>query len=266
METGDSLECPRGESSFVNLREIAETAVLLSQYAVARTSQFSAAQQMAFESYWSQSRLREQCWRRALSAPEQSGLASLVEEIAVSEILTRVVAATMVVAARRDESTRSVGMAALARRLDEDHRETRYRAVEQLRSHGGVLSEQLRVERLLRRVERWIDMLLAPAVTQYELHDLVFDVDRVADFAEAAVHDQWGGHAAVKFDVMMAALRAAIPNRVMEDPLRSAIHAEIVRAAVGLMPTTMFHPQGPPRRKELGVTQWSLDQQLRRDS
>ena len=249
----------------MNLREIAETAALLSQYAVARTSQFSAAQQLSFEAYWSQVRLREQCWRRTLTAAEPATLASLVEEIAVSELLTRVVAATMLVTARQEATTRAIGMASLARRLDEDHRAIRARAVEQLRGHGGTLSEQLRVERLLRRVERWIDLLLAPAVTKFELQDLASDADRAADFAETSMHDSSGGHAAVAFDVMLVALRAAVPNRQIDDPIRSAIHAEIVQAAVGLLPTTMFHRQGPPRRTGLGVTERILDEHLRRD-
>jgi len=130
----------------------------------------------AMTRYWVASRQRTELWNRGLArlaALEAAGRplaidawwfehVPMIEEILVSEMLTRVMAA---VGAALDDAVEERDVEPVTHSIFQSHLESRNRVLRVLLfSRGRSVEQALRLNRLRRCVERWTDFLIAPLV------------------------------------------------------------------------------------------------------
>lgn len=145
------------------------------------------------QDYWAQSKCRIARWNSAvkmfshdLNDPECShnpwpAIEIVVEEIVVSELLTRVMSAALVV---YDKYSNRDELKGIAHSVLISHMETRNRAM-RLLLHGRALNEQVfdRINQLRRQVERWTDLFLSRFDNSNAASEFGFNPQRVKDFA-----------------------------------------------------------------------------------
>jgi hypothetical protein len=120
-------------------------------------------------------------------SPEWSvGAAAVVEEILVSEILTRTIAALTVA---HDERHAQAESAPIGRNIFDGHRDARRRALALVASpgHRGTLYAKSIVA-LHRQCHRWSDLLLAYLATHTKVEQFAASPARVTDFTYDARH------------------------------------------------------------------------------
>ena len=179
----------------MHVRDLAELAALVSLH----HRQFAGASPTsvddALESYWVASRCRLDRWCRGLRQLSQHADAQparpwtpratrLLEEIFVSEILTRTLAGVLAAHDQYHHRTESepVGRNVLAGHLD-----ARRRALRILASSAYAASDHAEsLGALVRRCDRWSDLLLAHLVPTVSVDQYAADPARVADFATDA--------------------------------------------------------------------------------
>jgi len=156
----------------------------------------------AMTRYWVAARQRFELWNQGLgrlTELESSGrpLAieawwqehlPMIEEILVSETLTRVMAA---VGAALDEEVDDREVQPVTQSIFLAHLECRNRVLRVLLfSRGRSVDDALRLNRLRRCVERWCDFLLAPLVrTRPEMVQFAVDARRARAFAQESSAD-----------------------------------------------------------------------------
>lgn len=128
----------------------------------------------AMTAYWVASRQRLDLWHRGLARLGELEAAGrslairqwwqqhhhLIEEVLVSEILTRVMAALGAVI---DASVSQREIEPVTQSVFLGHLEARNRVLRMLLfGRGGTVDEAMRLNRLRRAVERWVDFLLGP--------------------------------------------------------------------------------------------------------
>lgn len=144
--------------------------------------------------YWTCSKCRIQHWNAALQVFEDDflgaeishdpwpAISTVVEEIFVSEFLTRIWSAAVLAHDIYQESDELFG---LAHSVHISHIEARNRAMRLLLSAQGSNEKEFdRLNRLRRKVERWTDLFLVRVTDIKVAKMFAFDEKRVADFHE----------------------------------------------------------------------------------
>jgi len=150
----------------------------------------------AMTRYWVASRQRTELWHRGLARLadlESTGNSlaidawwfehvPMIEEILVSEMLTRVMAA---VGAALDTDIQERDIEPITYSIFQTHLESRNRVLRVLLfSRGRSVELALRLNRLRRCVERWNDFLLAPLISAYpDSIQFAIDVGRARAYA-----------------------------------------------------------------------------------
>ncbi|MEM9942819.1 MAG: hypothetical protein AAF939_14745, partial [Planctomycetota bacterium] len=143
-------------------------------------------------SYWKSSKLRVQRWFTALKMFEQDferndpnhdpwpALEILIEEILISELLTRVWTAAVI---QHDSYHGSDELSGPANSVYISHMEARNRAF-RIMIRGRANSEKTfdRLNKLRHRIERWTDLFLGQLPMVEVAADYGFDKNRVTDF------------------------------------------------------------------------------------
>lgn len=176
---------------------IADLAALVSQHGPAILYRRSAIPPEAMTQYWSASRNRFELWHQTIARyrkVEQTGDFTalrrwwqdhtiVIEEILVTEMLTRVIAA---MAAGIDEAQQADEIAPVTHAVFVTHLEARNRIQRlMLFGRGNSVRETVRLNRLRQGVERWTDAMIgrlsssSPNTIRYS-----FDPKRAADYAE----------------------------------------------------------------------------------
>jgi hypothetical protein len=194
------------------------------------------------EQYWSASKCRLDRWCRLLrqlaAATDPSQLqgtlawprvAPVLEEILVSEILTRIWAAA---AAAYDAYVGEDELEPVARNVFAGHLDAR-RQLLALLADGRVIAptEVTRLDHLRRRVERWTDMLLAHLSHLTDISLFAFQSDRARDFADDLDRRAPEEQRRFTCQLIISSLRAsfadglseASPNRDLNRRLASAL-------------------------------------------
>lgn len=118
---------------------------------------------------------------RSQRSLQWNAIVPVLEEIFVSEVLTRVWTAFCVA---RDHSQSQNELAPAARSSQVGHLEARKRALLLIAEGRGAETQQaVSLNKLRRRAERWSDMLCSSLIVRHELFELAFDRKRVRDFA-----------------------------------------------------------------------------------
>jgi len=221
----------------VNLREISDVAVLLGAYGFRPQAELG----QAYQDYLKYSRLRLQLWMIepfAKSSPGQ--LATHLEDCLVSELVSRVAAGACL--ASSSEFTSSTAAFQLIRQYDS----VRERFERLIMASQSTMRDRLKTERLYRKLKRWTDLLLSPQAAHRGVKSLAHDHQRCLDFHE-------GGTLLIPQEsqrrevmVLMASLRAAIPNRQVVDSRHAACQSHMLGALLQMLPQRAFEIDGSP--------------------
>jgi hypothetical protein len=178
---------------------IADLAAMMSQHGPAILQGSDRVPAEAVSQYWSASRNRLELWHQTMAryrAAEDSGNvmqlkfwwqqhAGIMEEVLVTEMLTRVVAA---IAAGLDAMQRVDEISPVTHAVYLSHLEARNRVQQiMLFGRGNSVSDAVRLNRLRRVVERWTDTIIGrvsiemPDLTRYAIN-----VDRARQHASEA--------------------------------------------------------------------------------
>ncbi len=211
--------------------------------------------------YWVASRERFELWNRGLARLvdlETSGRSlavqdwwdehvPMVEEILVSESLTRVMAAT---GAALDEGFDDLEIEPVTQSIYGTHLECRNRVLRLLlMGHGHWGHQAVNLNRLRRCAERWTDFLLAPLVAVCpRAAEFAFDRLRVqaflADMAgTSAERSEWVWRQMTTMTLQMSL--AALCQR--RESLSRA-NSQLAQAVLGCLPSELFDSGGVPLR------------------
>ena len=131
---------------------------------------------------------------RGPSPSELDHLFTLIEEVLISEILTRVWTGIVAASERKHQSSEA---GTCVKSVFVDHLEIRRRILRLLvEGHPVVATNSDTLNRLRRRVERWTDLLVGRMALACDVDGLAFDTMRATDFStsfrrESTSHD-WG--------------------------------------------------------------------------
>jgi hypothetical protein len=197
--------------------ELVDLAALIALGAPALLESHPRLDENALHTYWSASRCRLDRWGRALrvvndSTDDSQGGASqrgeLWEEIVVSEIPARIVAAFLVAHDQRHHRDEAgpIGRNVLCGHLD-----ARRRAVEQIdRALGRHEPSAGQCSELTARTARWSDVLLAYMLPLGNVDEFAVDVGRAREFAFDASEHRTGGDARLATAFLRTSLRLAL--------------------------------------------------------
>jgi hypothetical protein len=237
-------------------RELIELAGMAATHApvlLACGGQISPA---ALEQYWANSKCRQDRWSRALrqfqnpaeagraGAPSWPALRRVLEEIIVSELLTRVWTAVLT---SYDRKRGARDAEPVARSVLLGHLEARHRTLALLvAAHGVPTEEAVQLNRLRHRVERWTDLLLAHLEPQCDVRDFTFDPQRAEDFAEGLSCQSRSPSAVSIWSLTLASLYGAFRDTAEESP-NADLNSRIGQSVLASFPAEMFDGVGLAR-------------------
>lgn len=212
------------------------------------------------QDYWAKSKCRIARWNSAVKMFSHDlnddecnhnpwpAIEIVVEEIIVSEILTRVMSAALVV---YDKYTNSDELKGIAHGILIGHMETRNRAM-RLLLHGRAQNEQVfdRINQLRRQVERWTDLFLSRFDNSTAASQFGFKPQRVKDFAgERVVYsDEEFRRSQQVFIQSMARSLSACTQKFAANP---DLNREIATGVMGCFIKDRFDSFGLPKSSQL---------------
>ena len=167
----------------------------------------------------------------------------VLEEVFVSEMLTRVWGAILAAA---DSRRRICHAEPIARNTLIGHLEARHLALRQMVNGSDMpLNELAEIDRLRRRTERWTDLLLGHLVKQYDVADFAFEPRRALDFGSEQLSASPTTSPCVVWDFLLASLRLSFPKKPCRSPVSMQIHRGITGSVMACFPPDAFQGDGP---------------------
>lgn len=238
----------------MHARELVEAAALLCLRSRTLIDQSTPLDQDALSEYWIASRCRLDHWGRLLrslgnshSAPasEEDGdlLARLSDEVSVSEVLSRAVAA---ICLAHDKQHGLDEAAPITRNALDAHRESRERLRKLRHAWWPSDSPKTGLARSLERQSaRWTDVLLAYLGHAPEVEPLAFDSTRLREFAyDSHTHGQASSEGALQ--LLLFSLRSSF-SAATSMPVCGDLNRRIAGAAIGLFGPDAFDSLGMMR-------------------
>ncbi len=218
---------------------------------VTRAKELSPA---PLEQYWAVAKCRVETWHRALKlhalhdaatetpAPAPVELLATLEEIFVSETLTRVWTTVLVA---RDRRFRSGVDEPLARSAFDSHMDARSRALRMLLNRRLISGRQAAALNVVRkRAERWSDVLIGGLLQHGVSREFAVEADRAVDFAEdlAERREQAGGRYA--WTLTLTALGNAFADLLHPPAANPDANARLAASILGCFPAELFDSTG----------------------
>ena len=212
----------------MTLRDIAETSTLLALHRPLGTSDEEACR--TGETFRDYVGFLIHLWRKELDRPDAvTSAASIAEEILITSLLLRCVTALQ----GDPEEISSMGPDSLS------HRGSRPTGVQlcveldqlfvECLANTIVVTEELRVQRLRRRAERWIDLLLG-AIGGRDCSRLACDSQRYQEFRQQESIDAgWA-------PLFLLSLRHWCPDREITDEVRRGVFARLLSLSLDRFP------------------------------
>lgn len=215
----------------------------------------------ALTQYWSAAKCRQERWSRSLKllhepSPESpppelhstatgdGRIRSVLEEILVTEVVTRVFTAVLTAHDRRRETSDAepIGRSVLG-----GHLEARHRALSLLMYGPGVAAQDaVDLNRLRRQAERWNDLLIGKLLLGDDVAEFAIDPELAREFAADFRGDsswQAGGTAwSVATASLRSGFRAVVSQRRADDD-----NEQIAAAILGCLGADLFDSIGMPR-------------------
>lgn len=215
--------------------------------------------------YWTASRSRHELWHRAMGrfreAKNQCDYSTLhrwwtehtavMEDIFVSELLARVVAAIASEAARQhdpvsesDESLSAIAHSAYIAQLEAGNRVSEI----VLDGAGARTRDIVGLNRLRYGVDRWSDWLVARiSLHSSRCFDYAIDVQRCKTFNEEVRETAAGEHRDMTTWLMNAAMRDMLVRRTGDAAGLPNANYEVASAVLGLFRPELFDDYGVPK-------------------
>jgi hypothetical protein len=252
------------DNAGLDARQLVELAALVATHGAAVMRAAPQLSTSGLQQYWSASKCRLDRWGRFLKelsrreplSPEDchDGSAEArawLEEIFVSEALTRVWAA---VALAHDRLHGSDLAESVVRSVLLGHGEARHRAMRFLPDERRITAEDANcVDRLRRRVDRWIDLLVAHV--QYQVRccgrtsnvdvcELAIDPVRARDFADDLSHQSGVPGGQHVWSLAIASLRAAFSFGLGEGSPNADLNYALAASVVACFSPELFDSTG----------------------
>lgn len=200
--------------------------------------------------YWKASRCRVDRWCRTLALiakhPERAVWTDyeigVIEEILVSDLITRIVVA---VALAHDQRLAANESAPVARNIFNSHIDIRRRAIAIAIAPHRDADQADDFLALRRQCERWADLLLAYLTPHVDVEEFAFDPARVGDFAfDAREHLRCGTSSDMAVTMIVAGLRSSLGPIKSGRTLNADLNQEIATALVSCFEPTFFDAHG----------------------
>lgn len=235
-----------------DLVEVAGVVALNGPLIVRRAQNLS---QTHLEQYWATSKCRFENWHRSLKsfAPvvgersrqdfdNRMELRATLDEIFVSEMLTRVWSAVLVAHDRQWQVSVDEH---LARSVLISHMEARHRALGLLLDTQGFnMREALAINRLRRRAERWTDVLIGGLLGEADVREFAVDAERASDFAEDLDRRRATPGGRQAWRLMLVSLRNAFQTGLCPIAANPDANARIAGSILGCFPDELFDSTG----------------------
>jgi hypothetical protein len=231
----------------MNAYELVDVAALAAVHGEQLVSADAATINESLTTYWKSSRCRLNRWSRSLaSLARQSEWTAnelqAVEEILVSDILTRVVAAIAVAHDQRHSPSES---APVARNIAAAHLDVKRRAMALVLAPHRSADHANELLTLRRQSERWTDMLLSYLTPLVATDEFAVDAARVGDFAfDAREHLQSRAASDMAMTMIVAGLRSSFVPISKGSSLNADLNSEIATAIVACFAPDFFDSHG----------------------
>lgn len=239
----------------MHARELVELAALLSVHGPTLIGSGEPIPASSLEEYWVASKSRLDRWARSLrtlSRPGDAGADSrdcqrplvraVLEEILLSEPLTRVWAAVATAWDRRHQSDEAEP---IARSVLVGHMEARHRVLTLLVRAPAIDADYaVKLNRLRRRSERWSDLLVGHLVDTADVAEFAAEPERAREFARDLRQQsrQPGGRYARP--LVMASLRAAFRQGLAAESPNADLNSRIAGSVLSAFPPQVFDATG----------------------
>ena len=239
------------------LSELATWAAFNSHLIVHRSEALTAD---SCNQYWSQSKCRQARWMSALKLFEADlndqdnnhdpwpAIEIVVQEIFLSEMLTRIWSAAMVAHDIHYEANELTG---LAHSIHIGHLEAKNRAMRLLLNEDSTNPEIFdRLNWLRRKVERWTDLLLGQLPDTVAAQRFGFQPNRVKDFAEenASSEIQESNARRVLYAASLKEDLGKVTNKYSANP---DINRRIASGLLACFPSDRFDSYGMPKSVQM---------------
>lgn len=236
---------------------LAELAAIVSQYGTAMVACRSNIPSTAVTCYWASSRKRFNLWNHAIGRYQtavRTGILSdtrawwdehlgVLEEIIVSEMLTRVVAA---LATQLESQTHRDEVAPVAHSIFLSHMETSNRVHELLLSgRGSSVQDAVKLNRLRKGVERWTDTMLGRmSIESIDKLRYCIDMERAREFAKEARGIGYGPNRDTTCWLMNASMRDVLSRRTSKDPALPQANQDVADSVMSMFRPELFDSLG----------------------
>lgn len=240
----------------LTLRQIAETAAFASAKSAFLIESAAAVPEKHLHDYWKCCRGRTMDWLRRLDGLHSEATVTvpcdhirlwqqaeqLIAEVFVTEILTRVWAATLTAA---DLHRKDIVGGPIARHTLKGHTEARNRAMVLMANTLQVPTVLLsQVDRLRRKSERWSDLLLGHLVLNYQLDEFAFESSRSIEFGQSQMREIISATDEPVWEFVLAGVRLAFSSVELVTAPSDVWNRGVVRSVLGSFPTDSFDGTG----------------------
>lgn len=240
----------------VSLRQIAETAAFASARSMLLIESSTPVSDEQLHNYWKCCRGGLIDWLRDIddlssqAADRADGhhlvlwqsAVPILNEIFVSEILTRVWAATLTA---MDMTRGSKQASPIARHTLSGHNEARNRALTLMVKGMDVpLGSLSQVDRLRRKAERWSDLLCGHLILNFQLEEFAFEPDRAVEFGQSQMREILRASDEPVWEFVLMGIRLAFKKMPDETPPSDAWNRGIIRNVLGSFPSDCFDDFG----------------------
>jgi hypothetical protein len=240
----------------MHARDLIELAAVVSAHGPVLIHGGAAISGSAVEQYWTASKCRLDRWARDLKqfsteashpTPEWRRtrwplFCAVLEEVLTGEVLTRVFAAVM---SAHDQEQGTDDASPLTRSIMLGHLEARTRVLRHLVRGPGIRAEEaLRLNRLRRRAERWIDLLVGHLAGEVDVRQFAIDPSRAVDFGEDLGYQSrlsGGRHA---WPLVQASLQAAFGQGLSPLSPNADLNDRIGTSVLSCFPPELFDSTG----------------------
>ena len=234
----------------MHVHELADLAALAAVHGEQLVAADANTMDQMLSAYWKASRCRLDRWCRSLALvakhPDREAWTEYeigaLEEILVSDLATRVVAA---IAVAHDARLSANESAPVARNIFTSHADVRQRAIALAIAPHRDQQQAEDFLALRRQCERWTDLLLAYLTPHVVVDEFAADAARVGDFAfDAREHLRLGASSDMAVTMIVAGMRSSLGPLFSSGTPNSDLNQEIATALIGGFTPDFFDSHG----------------------
>ncbi|MBT5020220.1 MAG: hypothetical protein HON04_15925 [Planctomicrobium sp.] len=221
----------------MNLRCIAQTAAILGRFGEKWERSRGSVDELAMTEFVKSSQVLFRIWSKRIqenrTEPENLlSLSQFAEEILVSELLTRTMAAELLVLGERTQQEEPTK---IAFKFMKEHYRCREQLFELIEQRREGMSTLLRCQRLARKIERWSDLLISPFADSESAVHASFEEERCLDFGDQWYREKCSPETRGTFQVQLAALSISIPSQEITAQITLEAHTSRSQAALSFV-------------------------------